>query len=72
MRADRCTLQEFLISAGHENEVIARNAQEQTPLAVAVVHSADSPSSAAVAHLLASRFPKSIPLPDENGLDAVR
>lgn len=55
----------FLIYAGHEDSGISKNANWDTPLHLAVE------TSEAVAELLATRFPRCIPLKNKQGADAV-
>lgn len=58
--------QEFLISSGHEDAGISRNADGDTPLHLAVE------TSEAVAELLASKFPRCIAWKNKAGADTVR
>lgn len=56
---------EFLIDAGHEDDGISKNANWDTPLLLAVE------TSEAVATLLATRFPRSIPWKNKQGADSL-
>jgi len=57
---------EFLVSSGHEDAGISRNADGDTPLHLAVE------TSEAVAELLASKFPRCIEWKNKAGADTVR
>jgi hypothetical protein len=58
--------QEFLIESGHEDEIVSRNNDWETPLMVAAVAGKED-----MGVILAKRFPECIPLQNRMGLDAV-
>ncbi|KAI5253782.1 ankyrin [Aureobasidium subglaciale] len=57
---------ELLVDAGHEDAETSRNADWDTPLMLAARH-----GNVEVGFLLASRFPRSIPITNKAGLDAL-
>lgn len=58
--------QEFLIGAGHEDDMISVNSDWETPLMVAAMAGKED-----VGIVLAKCFPECIPLQNKAGLDAV-
>jgi hypothetical protein len=59
-------LQEYLIEAGHENEGISRNTDNETPLMIACEN-----KQIEIGKLLILQFPICIPEQNKSGLDAV-
>jgi hypothetical protein len=59
-------LQELLVDHGHDDSEISRNSDWDTPLMLAARH-----GNVDVGVLLANRFPRSIPITNKLGLDAV-
>ncbi|KAF2455374.1 ankyrin repeat-containing domain protein [Lineolata rhizophorae] len=57
---------EFLIDAGHEDDGISRNTDWDTPLHIAAATRNDK-----VGILLINRFPRCVPWPNKQGLDAL-
>ncbi|KAF2687894.1 ankyrin [Lentithecium fluviatile CBS 122367] len=57
---------EFLIEAGHEEEIVSRNNDWETPLMLAAVAGKED-----LGVMLAKRFPECIPWQNKDGLDAL-